>query len=66
MIVNVCAALVSAPPFAVPPLSCSCTVTTADPVTLVVVVYVRVPFGAIAGCTANSALLLLLTMKFNV
>ena len=29
--VNVCAALVSTPPFAVPPLSCSCTVTVAVP-----------------------------------
>ena len=32
VIVNVCGALVSTPPFAVPPLSCSCTVTVADPV----------------------------------
>ena len=31
VIVNVCAALVSAPLLAMPPLSCSCTVTVAVP-----------------------------------
>jgi hypothetical protein len=31
LMVNVCPALVSKPPFAVPPLSLSCTVTVADP-----------------------------------
>src|SRR4029079_4216322 len=65
VMVNVCAALVSAPPLATPPLSCSCTVTVADPFAVAAGVNVSVPFAATAGCAENSALLLLLTMKFS-
>src|SRR4029077_10254479 len=63
--VKVCAALVSDPPLAMPPLSCRATVTVAVPFALAAVVYVNVPLAAIAGCVANSALLLLVTVKLS-
>src|SRR5258705_110389 len=34
LILNVCGTLVSTPPLAVPPLSCNCTVTVAEPLLL--------------------------------
>ena len=49
VIVNVCAALVSTPPFAVPPLSWILTVTIAEPFVCGADVYVNVPEGLIAG-----------------
>ena len=49
-----------------PPLSCSCTVTVAVPLAFGAGVNVSVPFGAIAGCDENSAVLLFDTMKFSV
>src|SRR5665213_2067544 len=63
VIVNVCGALVFWPPLAVPPLSTAITVTVATPFELAVGVNVNVPVGLMAGCTANRALLLLLTMS---
>jgi hypothetical protein len=66
VIVNVCGALVSTPPLAVPPSSCSRTVTVADPLALAAGVYVNVPFAAIVGCAVNSAVLSLPTIKFSV
>src|SRR3954469_23596480 len=63
--VKVCVALVSMPPLATPPLSCSCTVTVAEPLALAAGVNDSVPLAATAGCAENSALLLLLTMKFS-
>ncbi len=63
VIVNVCAALVSTPPLAVPPSSCTCTVTVAVPLRFAAGVKVNVPFAATAGCAENSGLLSLLTMK---
>src|SRR4051794_39265215 len=65
VMVNVCAALVSAPPFAVPPVSCTCTVTVAVPLTPAAGVNVKAPAAEIAGCIENSATLLLLAMKFS-
>src|SRR5437773_1644764 len=55
--VNVCGGLVSDPPLSVPPSSCNRTVTVATPFALAAGVYVSVPFGAIAGCVENKALL---------
>ena len=49
VIVNVCAALVSTPPFAVPPLSWILTVTIAEPFACGADVYVNVPEGLTAG-----------------
>src|SRR3954469_7395522 len=66
VIVNVCAALVSTPPLAVPPLSCAVTVTVADPVAPAADVKVSVPVADTAGWAENSAVLLLVTMKFTV
>src|SRR5437867_1555642 len=66
VIVNVWGGLLSTPPLAVPPLSWSCTVTVAVPLALEAGVYVSVPLAEINGCTANSALLLLVTRKFTV
>src|SRR5262245_2980210 len=66
VIVNVCGALVSAPPFAVPPLSCNWTVQWATPTAPLAAVNVNVPFGAIAGAAEKSAPLSLPTMKFKV
>ena len=52
VIVNVCGALVSMPPFAVPPLSCSHTVTVATPgVAVGEGVNVSVPFAVTFGWT---------------
>ncbi len=63
VMVNVCAALVSTPPLAVPPLSWMCTVTVVLPSTLAAGVYVRVPVSEIAGWTLNRPLSSLVTMK---
>ncbi len=65
VIVKLCGALVSTPPFAVPPSSCSRTVTFATPIWLGASVKVNVPLGATAGCTENGAVLSLVTMKFS-
>src|SRR5438132_1067432 len=65
VIVNVCGALASTPPFAVPPLSCNCTVTVAGPFAFAAAVKVSVPLAATAGCAENSALLLFVTMKLS-
>ena len=63
---NVCGALVSLPPLAVPPLSTARTVTVAPPSASRVGVYVSVPSGAIAGWTAKSPGLLLETVKVTL
>src|SRR5476649_233311 len=62
---NVTGALVSMPPFAVPPLSWSVTVTVAEPFMPVAGVNVSVPFAEIAGCAENSDVLLFVTMKLT-
>src|SRR5947207_8659330 len=66
LIVNVCGADVSTPPFAVPPLSCATTVTVALPFAFAADVYVSVPLDETAGCTLNSALLLFVAVKVTV
>src|SRR2546425_125208 len=58
--VNVCAALVSAPPLAVPPSSLSEMVMVAEPLAFAAGVYVSVPLAATAGWAENSAVLSLL------
>ena len=58
VIVNVWVALVSSPPFAVPPLSWRKTLTVADPFSLAAGVKVRVPAELIAGAAENRLLLL--------
>ncbi len=58
-IVKVCATERSTPPFAVPPLSCTCTVTTAEPLAFAVRVKVSVPSLAMSGWVEKRALLLL-------
>ena len=63
---NVCGALVSTPPLAVPPLSCSCTVTSVLPLALGAGVNVSVPVAEIAGATVNSAGLAGVTRKLSV
>src|SRR5207247_5571176 len=64
---NVCAADVSMPPFAVPPLSDSVSVIVAAPIVFVAGVYVSVPFAATAGPAENSAgLLLPVTLNVSV
>src|SRR2546426_1026541 len=65
LMVNVCAALVSTPPLATPPSSCTWTVTVADPFALAAGVKVSVPLAAMAGGTENSAVLVVLTRKFS-
>ena len=57
VIVNVCAALVSTPPFVVPPFSLSTTDTVVEPVAPAAVVKVSAPLAAIAGCSENRRLL---------
>ena len=49
LIVNACEAEESEPPFAVPPLSCSTTVTIAEPFASAAGVYVRDPLLSTAG-----------------
>ena len=66
VIVNVCGALVSAPPFAVPPESFATTVTVADPFAFAAGVNVSVPFDETAGCVENRPLLSLPTRKVSV
>src|SRR6266568_2316080 len=63
VIVNVTGAEVSTPPFAVPPLSCSVTVTVALPNAFGAEVKVSTPAAEIAGCTEKRALLLFDTLK---
>ena len=63
LMVKVCDRLLFTPPFAVPPLSLSVTVTTAEPVRPDAGVNVSVPFGATAGWAENSALLVLVAAK---
>src|SRR5918996_4776005 len=53
VIANVCGALVSTPPFAVPPSSWARTVTVAEPCAEGAGVKVSVPSTATAGCAAN-------------
>ena len=60
VIVKVCAALVSAPPLAVPPLSWIWTVTVAVPLALAAGVYVSLPVGVDRRLRGNSPLLSLL------
>ena len=66
VITNVCGALVSTPPPEMPPSSCSCTVTVADPFAFAAGVNVSVPSAATAGCALKSAPLVVETMKFSV
>ena len=66
VIVKVCGAEVSTPPFAVPPLSLAVTVTVAEPLASAAGVKVSVPFELTAGCTENSELRLLVTVKLTV
>ena len=62
LITNVCAALVSTPPLAVPPLSCKRTVIVALPLAFAAGVKVRLPFEEFtAGSTLNSASLFVVT-----
>src|SRR5438309_1089272 len=61
VIVKVCAALVSTPPLAVPPLSLARTVTVAVPRALAARGSAGLPFGETAGWEVNRALLLLVT-----
>lgn len=53
--VNVDGVLVSVPPLAVPPLSCTRTVMVALPLALAAGVKVSWPLGLIAGCVENRA-----------
>src|SRR5436305_14847647 len=65
--VKVCDAEVSAPPFAVPPLSLRLIVMVADPFASAAGVKVNVPVALIAGATENrEARVLLVTWKFKV
>src|SRR5947209_14483451 len=66
VIVTVCGAEVSTPPFAVPPSSWIFTVTVATPLAFGAGVKVRVPVDETAGWLLNRPLLLLLTMKSSV
>ena len=54
LMTKVCSALVSTPPFDMPPLSVSLTVIVADPLAFAAGVYVRVPLALIAGPAENS------------
>src|SRR6059036_1051142 len=66
VMINVCGALVSTPPLAVPPLSLAVTVTVAAPLALGADRYVNVPADDTLGCTAKRPLLLLVTMKVTI
>src|SRR5947208_3128549 len=66
VMVKVCGADVSTPPFAVPPLSCKRTVTVALPLALGAVVYVKAPVALMLGWTENKGLLSLVTRKLTV
>ena len=66
VIVKVCGALVSTPPLAVPPLSCTVTVTVAVPLADGFGVKVSVPFAAMAGCAVKSALFVTEAAKLTV
>src|SRR5439155_1642430 len=62
VIVNVCAALVSLPPLAVPPLSCATMVTVAVPLALAAVWYVSAPVEPlIVGTVVKNLALVLYT-----
>ena len=65
--VNVCGAEVSCPPLAVPPSSCSQTVTVAAPLALGAGRYVNMPVPAsMAGGRANRAGLSVVVRKVSV
>src|SRR5258706_168697 len=66
VMVNVCAAEVSTPPFAVPPSSCATTATVAVPKASGAAVNVRLPDASTDGCALKSALLLLLVVKVTL
>src|SRR5712664_4686446 len=66
VMINGFGALVSTPPFATPPWSCSCTVTVAAPIAPAAGVKVSAPVADTAGCAENSAVLVVVTMKFSV
>src|SRR5258705_511442 len=66
VIVKVCVAGVSTPPWGGPPLSWIWTETVAEPFALAAGVYVSVPVGETAGCAENRPALLLETMKLTV
>ena len=66
VIVNVWLGAVSSPPFKVPPLSVTNTVTVALPEASAVSVYVSSPFASIAGPAAKSAALSSVTVYVNV
>ena len=62
-----CGALVSTPPFAVPPVSTATSVIVADPKALAAGVYVSVPLAATAGAAENRAAFVLpVTLKLTV
>src|SRR5579862_303613 len=64
---NVCEALVSAPPFEVPPLSCRVIVIVAEPLAFAAGVYVKVPVGLIDGPAENNpGFVLPVTLKCTV
>jgi hypothetical protein len=64
---NVCSALASTPPFAVPPLSVSLIVIVAVPLALAAGVYVRSPVALIAGpAEKRAAFVLLVTENVSV
>ena len=60
VIVKVCGALVSTPPFAVPPVSLSTIVTSALPDTFALSAYDNEPLLNTAGCCENKPGLVLL------
>jgi len=67
LIVNVTGAEVSTPPFAVPPLSWSATVMSAEPNAFAVGVNVSTPVALIAGATLKSAAFVLpVTLNVSV
>src|SRR5262249_12833861 len=66
VMVNVCTALVSTPPLAVPPLSCMRTLTRACRGAPVAGEADLVPIESIAGCVQTRLLLSLLRITSNV
>src|ERR1043165_2074567 len=65
-IVKVIGADMSLPPFAVPPSSCSVTVTMASPFAFGAGANVSTPAGEIDGCTLKRALLLFVAVNETV
>ena len=66
VMVKVCAAFVSTPPLAVPPLSWTVTVTVALPLAFAAGVKVSAPLAARAGWALKRALALFVRVKLNV